>query len=43
MSEEFRVAIVGSGPAGLSAAGRATQLQVPHILLEKAPHVADTI
>lgn len=43
MSEEFRVAIVGSGPAGLSAAGRATQLQVPHILLEKAPYVADTI
>ncbi|MCZ6860974.1 MAG: NAD(P)-binding domain-containing protein, partial [Alphaproteobacteria bacterium] len=43
MSEEFRVAIVGSGPAGLSAAGRAAQLQVPHILLEKAPHIADTI
>jgi Fe-S-cluster-containing hydrogenase component 2/CRP-like cAMP-binding protein/thioredoxin reductase len=43
MSEPFKIAIVGSGPSGLSAAGRAAQLGISHVLLEAAPHAADTI
>src|ERR1700722_8394495 len=49
-SERFRLAIVGAGPAGLSAAARAAELDrkagrsVPtHILLEGAPAHAKTI
>lgn len=38
-----RIAIVGSGPAGLSAAGRAAQLGISHLLLEKTDHLSDTI
>ncbi|MEJ2458733.1 MAG: NAD(P)-binding domain-containing protein, partial [Novosphingobium sp.] len=38
-----RIAIVGSGPAGLSAAGRAAQLGISHVLLEKTDHLSDTI
>jgi cGMP-dependent protein kinase 2 len=38
-----RIAIIGSGPAGLSAAAHAAALNVPHILLEKADHLSDTI
>jgi len=38
-----RIAIVGSGPAGLSAAGRAAELGIPHVLLEKTDHLSDTI
>lgn len=41
--ERYRVAIVGSGPAGLSAACHAAELGVPHVLLEGAPHCANTI
>ena len=41
--ESVKIAIVGSGPAGLSAAGRAAAQGVPHVLLEKAPHLSDTI
>ncbi|WP_156135457.1 cyclic nucleotide-binding domain-containing protein [Novosphingobium malaysiense] len=43
VEETVRVAIVGSGPAGLSAAGRAAQLGVSHLLLEKTDHLSDTI
>lgn len=43
MSERVRIAIVGSGPAGLSAAARAAQLGVSHVLLEKTDHLSDTI
>ncbi|MEO9470255.1 NAD(P)-binding domain-containing protein [Parasphingorhabdus sp.] len=43
MSDTYRVAIVGSGPAGMSAAGRAAQLKLKHILLEKTDHLSDTI
>ncbi len=43
MSDKFRVAIIGSGPAGMSAAGRAAQLKMPHVLLEKTDHLSDTI
>jgi cGMP-dependent protein kinase 2 len=39
----YRIAIVGSGPAGLSAAGRAAQLGMSHVLLEKTDHLSDTI
>ena len=43
LSEQFRIAIVGSGPAGLSAAGRAAALGLSHVLLEKTDHLSDTI
>ncbi|MDN3646414.1 NAD(P)-binding domain-containing protein [Pontixanthobacter aestiaquae] len=43
MSEKYRVVIVGSGPAGLSAAARAAELGMPHILIEKTDHLSDTI
>ncbi|MGQ0588820.1 MAG: NAD(P)-binding domain-containing protein [Sphingosinicella sp.] len=43
MSSAFKIAIVGSGPAGLSAAGRAAQLGLGHVLLEKTDHLSDTI
>ena len=39
----FKIAIVGSGPAGLSAAAHAARLDVSHVLLERAPHRNDTI
>lgn len=43
MSDLFRIAIVGSGPAGLSAASRAALLGMKHVLLEKTDHLSDTI
>ncbi|MFN3388541.1 MAG: cyclic nucleotide-binding domain-containing protein [Allosphingosinicella sp.] len=43
MTASFRIAIVGSGPAGLSAAARAAQLGLSHVLLEKTGHLSDTI
>jgi CRP-like cAMP-binding protein/Fe-S-cluster-containing hydrogenase component 2/thioredoxin reductase len=43
VSDIFRIAIVGSGPAGLSAAARAAQLGLSHVLLEKTDHLSDTI
>ncbi len=43
LGENFRVAIIGSGPAGLSAASRAAALQMSHVLLEKTDHLSDTI
>jgi cGMP-dependent protein kinase 2 len=39
----FRIAIVGSGPAGLSAAARAAEIGLSHVLLEKTGHLSDTI
>ncbi len=39
----FEIAIVGSGPGGISAAARAAELKVPHILLEGALHLSNTI
>jgi Fe-S-cluster-containing hydrogenase component 2/thioredoxin reductase len=41
--ERYKVAIVGSGPAGLSAAVRAAVTRVPHVVLEKTDHLSDTI
>ncbi|MGA2550340.1 MAG: cyclic nucleotide-binding domain-containing protein [Burkholderiaceae bacterium] len=43
MSASYKIVIIGSGPSGLSAAGHAAELGVPHILLEASPHPADTI
>jgi CRP-like cAMP-binding protein/thioredoxin reductase/Fe-S-cluster-containing hydrogenase component 2 len=43
MTEKFKIVIVGSGPGGMSAAARAAELGVSHILLEAAPHLANTI
>jgi len=43
MAERFTVAIIGSGPGGLSAAGRAARLGVSHVLLERTDHASDTI
>jgi thioredoxin reductase len=41
--ESFRIAIVGAGPGGLSAAARAAELGVSHVLLEQSPAHANTI
>jgi CRP-like cAMP-binding protein/thioredoxin reductase/Fe-S-cluster-containing hydrogenase component 2 len=43
MAERYKIAIIGSGPAGLSAACRAGRRGAKHILLERAAHVSDTI
>ncbi len=43
LSQAYRVAIIGSGPAGLSAAARAAARGISHILLEKTDHLSDTI
>lgn len=37
------VVIVGSGPAGMSAASHAAANGLSYVLLEKAPHLSDTI
>ena len=39
----YHLGIVGSGPAGLSAAARAAELGVAHVLFEGEPHVSNTI
>ncbi len=38
-----QVAIVGSGPAGLSAAAHASAKGMRHVLIEKTDHLSDTI
>lgn len=43
MSDLVKVAIIGSGPAGLSAAARAAALGMSHVLIEKTDHLSDTI
>lgn len=43
MSEVFEIAVVGSGPGGMSAAARAAELKVSHILLEASPQLSNTI
>jgi CRP-like cAMP-binding protein/Fe-S-cluster-containing hydrogenase component 2/thioredoxin reductase len=43
VTASFRIAIVGSGPAGLSAAAHAAELGLSHVLLEKTDHLSDTI
>jgi CRP-like cAMP-binding protein/thioredoxin reductase/ferredoxin-like protein FixX len=39
----FKIAIIGSGPSGLSAATHAAELGITHVLLEAEQHAADTI
>jgi len=43
MTETIDIAIVGSGPAGLSAAARAAQRGASHALFERTDHASDTI
>ncbi len=42
-SSSYKVAIIGSGPAGLSAAARAAELGVAHIVIESAPDISNTV
>ena len=43
MADSVKIAIIGSGPAGLSAAARAADLGLSHVLMEKTDHLSDTI
>ena len=43
MSERLKVAVVGAGPGGISAAAHAAELGLPHVLLEASEKHADTI
>ena len=39
----FKIAVVGSGPGGMSAAAHAAELGVSHVLLEASPQLSNTI
>ena len=41
--EQFEIIIIGAGPGGLSAASRAAESGVSHVLLESSPKIANTI
>lgn len=43
MTEHYQVAIIGSGPGGLSAAITAAEQGMSHVLLERTGHLSDTI
>ena len=43
MTDHFTIAVIGSGPAGLSTAGRAAELGLSHVLYERTDHASDTI
>ncbi|HEY8010099.1 MAG TPA: cyclic nucleotide-binding domain-containing protein [Rudaea sp.] len=43
MAERFKIAIVGSGPGGISAGARAAERGVAHVLLEAEDHLSNTI
>ena len=43
MTETVDIAIIGSGPAGLSAAARAAERGLSHVLLERSARFAETI
>ena len=43
MGVEYLIAVIGSGPAGMSAAARAAKNGQSHILLERAPHLTHTV
>src|SRR5581483_7240661 len=43
VGDRYRIAIVGSGPGGLSAACRAAEAGDSHVLLEAQPHLSNTI
>jgi cGMP-dependent protein kinase 2 len=40
---EYAIAVIGSGPAGMSAAARAAKRGQPHILLERSSHLTSTV
>ncbi|MCB1876972.1 MAG: cyclic nucleotide-binding domain-containing protein [Chromatiales bacterium] len=40
---KFKIAVVGSGPGGKSAAASAAKLGISHVLLEAEPHLSNTI
>ncbi len=42
-NDPLKIAIIGAGPGGLSAAMRAAELGVSHVLLEGSPNLANTI
>ncbi len=43
MNEIYEVAIIGSGPGGLSAAVTAAKQGLSHIMLERTDHLSDTL
>jgi len=43
LADKLKVAIVGSGPAGSSAAARAAKMGMSHVLIERQDHTSDTI
>ncbi len=43
MAEPFKVAVIGAGPGGLSAAARAAELGLSHVLIEQSASHAHTI
>lgn len=43
MSADVKIAIVGSGPAGMGAATRAAKEGLSHVLFERTDHLNDTI
>ena len=43
MTDSVKIAIIGSGPGGLSAATHAAELGISHVLLERSEGIADTI
>jgi thioredoxin reductase/Fe-S-cluster-containing hydrogenase component 2/CRP-like cAMP-binding protein len=43
LAVEYLIAVIGSGPAGMSAAARAAKRGLSHILLERMSHLTDTV
>ncbi len=43
MAERYKIAVIGSGPGGKSAAAHAAELGVSHVLLEATPYISYTI
>jgi thioredoxin reductase/CRP-like cAMP-binding protein/Fe-S-cluster-containing hydrogenase component 2 len=43
LTEPYKVAVIGAGPGGISAATHAAELNISHVLLEASPNIANTI
>lgn len=43
VGESYKIVVIGAGPGGLSAASRAAESGVSHVLLESSPKIANTI
>ena len=41
--DQYEIAVIGSGPGGMSAAAHAAELNVSHVLLEASPKHSNTI